>query len=71
MDLSCDATNKKSSTQTKSTGVQNKMCNREQIKNTPEKMYLQVSNASLSLTFLHLPERKYIIKEYRGGYTIC
>lgn len=34
-------------------------------------MYLQVSNVSLSLTFLHLLERKYINKEYQGGYTVC
>lgn len=67
MDFSCDATNKQSSTQTKSTGVQNKMCNREQVKNTPEKICLQVSNVTLSLTFVRLVERKYINKEYCDG----
>lgn len=65
MDLSCDATNKQSSTQTKSTEGQDKMCNREQVRSTPE-MCLQVSNVSLSLTFLYLLERKYINKEHRG-----
>lgn len=70
MDLSCDAANKQSSTQTKSTEGQNKLCNREQVKNTPE-MCLQVSSVSLSLTFLHMLERKYINNEHQAGYTIC